>query len=93
MLTSLVYYLYLKNSDLEIKYKIAKGFIISFILYYWSYHLIFRVLTYWVIAIDIFILGILVIKYKKKRLSHFLGNFIEDYVILKNHFKVDEISL
>ena len=66
---SLLYWSWLKDSDAWFGKKIAAGVLLTYILYYALYHLVFSDTVYsnifiWIVAIDVFILAVLLMKYK-----------------------------
>jgi len=77
MIATSLYYLWLKNSEMSFGRKIAIGMLITYVMYYLMYYAIFknRVFANWyiaVIAIDIFLLGVLLVKYKNMKWDSFI---------------------
>lgn len=69
MFASCIYYFYLRNLDLPIARKIARGLLIMYVMYYVVFANFFAGYVYqntfwWILCVDIFALGVLVMKFK-----------------------------
>ena len=81
MLASAIYYLFLKDRDWTFGRKFALGILSVYILYYILYYTImestiYQNLFYWVVAADIFVLGVLLMKYKNMKFGSFVNKAV-----------------
>lgn len=77
MIATSLYYIWLKNSEMSFGRKIAIGLLFVYVMYYLMYYLGFKDQVYanWFIAvtvIDIFLLGVLLVKYKNMKWDSFI---------------------
>ena len=77
MITSLLYYFFLKNTDWTFGRKFSIGILFVYVLYYLLYYNLFENQIYsvwflWGVALDVFILGILLVKYKNMKFHTFV---------------------
>jgi len=77
MFATLLYYLWLRNADISFGRKIAIGMLCLYVMYYLMYYVVFRdrIFANWfilVIAVDIFLLGVLLVKYKNMKWDSFI---------------------
>lgn len=80
MIFSLLYYVLFKDSEISIGYKFARELLLGFTLYYVLYAQLDKnesmELIWWVIALDIFLLAVLIRKYKNKKLMKLFNRFV-----------------
>jgi len=77
MIASSIYYLFLRNADLSFGRKISVGLLVTFVLYYSMYYGLFEGTVFanwflWILAADIFVLGVLLVKYKQLNWGSFM---------------------
>jgi uncharacterized membrane protein len=78
MIASGIYYLLLRNMDWSFGRKFSIGILLVYVMYYMLYYNVFANQIYsttylWLIVIDIFVLGVLLMKYKNLKWSDFMG--------------------
>ena len=81
MLASAIYFLILKDRDWSFGKKFALGILAVYVLYYLLYYLImentiFQDTFYWVVGGDIFLLGVLLMKYKNMKFGSFVNKAV-----------------
>lgn len=82
MLTSLIYYLVLKNLDWTFGRKVSIGMLLVFVLYYTLYYgfienTIYQPWMLWIIILDVFGLGVMLMKYKNMKFKTFANNALQ----------------
>jgi hypothetical protein len=82
MIATALYYILLRNINWSFGRKFSIGIIAIYIMYYLLYYNVFAgqiysTTFYWVIGIDIFLLGVLLMKYKNMKWKDFFGTALK----------------
>ena len=81
MIASAIYYLIIKDRDWYFGRKFSLGILSVFAVYYILYYgviknTIYENWLYWVIGLDIFVLGVLLMKYKHLKFGSFIDRAV-----------------
>lgn len=83
MLASTLYYTVLKDRDWYFGRKFSLGILMVYIAYYFLYYVVIRDTLFtnwfiWIIGLDIFVLGVLFMKYKDLKFGSFVSRAVEN---------------